>query len=416
MTAFSSLLGTDWTLVSYIPVETIYADVDKIRMIMFGVALCSLPILAILIERMVHMVISPVKELTKVITSMTNGDFTVEITTKHHDEIGTMSQSVEKFIQTMRNMIYSIRGVSDKLYEEANNSHVTSNTMYDASKIQSESMRELSKTVEQISLSVNEISQNATSLALAVSDAKSNGSQVSVKMEETVEVSQKGKKEIQNVGSAMQVIVQSVEKLQGAIDKVGKASREITSITEVIGDIAEETNLLSLNASIEAARAGEAGRGFAVVASEIGQLAQHSADSVRNIEELISEVNMLVEAVVGQAEDSMKNINESSEMIRKAESTFDVIFGNIDTVGNLVQQMMEKVEQVDEVATNVAAISEEQAASSEEILMTAENMAVQAEKITQNSQIVADGASQLTDSAQQLTREVDKFKVEKGEC
>lgn len=416
MTAFSSLLGTDWTLVSYIPVETIYADVDKIRMIMFGVALCSLPILAILIERMVHMVISPVKELTKVITSMTNGDFTVEITTKHQDEIGTMSQSVEKFIQTMRNMIYSIRGVSDKLYEEANNSHVTSNTMYDASKIQSESMRELSKTVEQISLSVNEISQNATSLALAVSDAKSNGSQVSVKMEETVEVSQKGKKEIQNVGSAMQVIVQSVEKLQGAIDKVGKASREITSITEVIGDIAEETNLLSLNASIEAARAGEAGRGFAVVASEIGQLAQHSADSVRNIEELISEVNMLVEAVVGQAEDSMKNINESSEMIRKAESTFDVIFGNIDTVGSLVQQMMEKVEQVDEVATNVAAISEEQAASSEEILMTAENMAVQAEKITQNSQIVADGASQLTDSAQQLTREVDKFKVEKGEC
>ena len=183
---------------------------------------------------------------------------------------------------------------------------------------------------------MNEISQNATSLALAVSDAKSNGSQVSVKMEETVEVSQKGKKEIQNVGSAMQVIVQSVEKLQGAIDKVGKASREITSITEVIGDIAEETNLLSLNASIEAARAGEAGRGFAVVASEIGQLAQHSADSVRNIEELISEVNMLVEAVVGQAEDSMKNINESSEMIRKAESTFDVIFGNIDTVGSLV--------------------------------------------------------------------------------
>ena len=415
MTAFSSLTGTDWTLVSYIPVETIYAGVDKIRTIMFGVALCSLPILAILIERMVHIVISPVKELTKVITSMTEGDFTVEIKTKHYDEIGIMSQSVEKFVQTMRNMIHSIRGVSDKLYEEANNSHTTSGTMYEASKIQSESMRELSKTVEQLSLSVNEISQNATSLALAVSDAKSNGTQVSVKMEETVQVSQKGKNEIQNVGNAMQLIVQSVKKLQEAIDKVGKASKEITSITGVIGDIAEETNLLSLNASIEAARAGEAGRGFAVVASEIGQLAQHSANSVKNIEELISEVNALIKDVVGQAEDSMKNINQSSAMIQKAEETFDVIFGNIDMVGTLVQEMIEKVEEVDGVATNVAAISEEQAASSEEILMTAENMATQAEKITQNSQMVADGASQLTESAQQLTREVDNFKVEKGE-
>ena len=199
MTAFSDLTGTDWTLVSYIPVETIYAGVDKIRTIMFGIALCSLPLLAILIERMVHIVISPVKELTKVITSMTEGDFTVAIKTKNYDEIGTMSQSVEKFIQTMRNMIHSIRGVSDKLYEEANNSYTTSGTMYEASKIQSESMRDLSRTVEQLSVSVNEISQNATALAMAVSDAKENGTQVSVKMKETVQVSQKGKNEIQNV-------------------------------------------------------------------------------------------------------------------------------------------------------------------------------------------------------------------------
>ena len=104
--------------------------------------------------------------------------------------------------------------------------------------------------------------------------------------------------------------------------------------------------------------------------------------------------------------------HEISEINKVYDESF---FGNIDIVGNLVQQMIEKVEQVDEVATNVAAISEEQAASSEEILVTAENMATQAEKITQNSQMVADGASQLTASAQQLTKEVDNFKVEKGE-
>lgn len=106
---------------------------------------------------------------------------------------------------------------------------------------------------------------------------------------------------MQNVGAAMQSINESVMKLQMAIDKVGKASEEITNITGVISEIADETNLLSLNASIEAARAGEAGRGFAVVATEIGKLAQTSSNSVHDIESLISEINALVKDAVSQA-------------------------------------------------------------------------------------------------------------------
>ena len=137
---------------------------------------------------------------------------------------------------------------------------------------------------------------------------------------------------------------------------MGTASGEIVEIVQLIGNIAEETNLLSLNASIEAARAGEAGRGFAVVASEIGTLASNSTASVEHISKLIHEVNELVADAVRQAGDSADNINESSGLIHTAIDTFDKIYDNIQQTSALIDQMVDKINQVDEVATNVAAI------------------------------------------------------------
>lgn len=411
MTAFTKIEGTDWILVSYIPTEIIYADINGVRILMVVIGLVSLILLALLIERVVHVVIKPVKELTRIITAMTDGDFTVDVTTRSNDEIGVMSRGVERFIQSMRSMIMSIHGVSDKLHVQADNSNDVSGEMYDASRLQSESMQELNNTVEQLSLSVNEIAENATTLAAVVANTREDGEQVDLKVKTTVEVSRQGKSDMQNVGVAMQSINESTMKLQQAIDKVGDASQEITKITGVISDIADETNLLSLNASIEAARAGDAGKGFAVVATEIGKLAQTSSNSVHNIENLISEINVLVKDAVSQAEDSVDNIQSSGELVNGALRTFDVIFDNIDEVNHLVQQMMEKVEQVDNVAINVAAISEEQAASSEEILATSTTMVEQAHSITGNSETVADGAKELTESAVELANQVNMFKV-----
>ena len=123
---------------------------------------------------------------------------------------------------------------------------------------------------------------------------------VESKMQETVAVSEKGRKDMERVGEALSDIEVSIHNLEEAVNKVGTASGEIVQIIKLIGDIADETNLLSLNASIEAARAGEAGRGFAVVATEIGTLAKNSADSVAHITELITEINNLVEDAVRQ--------------------------------------------------------------------------------------------------------------------
>ena len=414
MTAFSEISGTDWILVSYIPTSIIYKDVNKVRTDMILAGLISVLILAVLIERVIHFTIRPIKELTSIITLMTDGDFTVEVKTKSNDEIGRMGRGVEKFVSTMRGMIASIYSVSDKLHSQADNSNTVSDQMLDASTTQSQSMKELNSTVEQLSLSVNDIAQNATTLAMVVADTRKNSEEVDDKMKETVTISRQGKSDMQRVGAAMTDINDSVLHLQEAIDKVGKASSEITNITNVIAGIADQTNLLSLNASIEAARAGEAGKGFAVVAGEIGQLAQTSADSVRDIENLIHEINDLVKDAVSQADDSAGNINESSRLVEDALKTFDAIFNNIDAVSGLVQQVIEKVEKVDDVASNVAAISEEQAASSEEILATSDTMVEQANHITDNSKTVANDARELTESAQELADQVSMFKISKG--
>lgn len=415
ITGFSQIDGTDWILVSYIPKEVIYADIDFVRLAMIVICLISIILIAVLIERVVSMVIRPVKELTHVITDMTKGDFTIEVKSKNNDEIGVMSRHVEKFIIAMRSMIASIYSISEQLSSDADSSDNLSGAMYNASILQSQSMKELSSTVEQLSLSITEIAENATTLAMVVADTREDGENVDIKMRETVEVSQKGKTDIQYISDAMKEIHESVHVLKIAIDKVGKASGEITNITNVIGEIADQTNLLSLNASIEAARAGEAGKGFAVVATEIGQLAKTSADSVHNIEELINEISVLVDDTIRQTDESVESINRSSNLVGNALETFDVIFDNINEVNGLVNSMIEKVQKVDNVASNVAAISQEQAASSQEILATSENMVQQADNITKDSQGVSDGAKELLQSAEVLYENVAVFKIEKGD-
>lgn len=413
LTGFETISGTDWVLVSFVPHEIIYSDVNSLRTKMIVIAVISLFILVLLIERIIHMVVKPIRSLTKTITTMADGDFTVDVKVKGRDEIGRMGRSVEEFLVSIRGMLHEIQNISEKVSSQSETTNNLSVDMNDIAKIQAESMGDLNTTVDQLSESITEIADNATSLALVVSDTKTTSIQVEKHMEQTVSTSEKGKSDMHHVSLAMDSISDSIRKLDTAIDKVGKASEEITNIVAVIGNIAEETNLLSLNASIEAARAGEAGKGFAVVASEIGKLAQTSTESVETIVQLIGEVTRLVQETVAQAAESMANIGESSEMIHKALQTFDEIFNDIHTTEDLIGQMMVKVSEVDEVATSMAAISQEQAASTEEINATSENMVIQANTIAESSNTVMGDAMELSESAESLKERIGRFKIEK---
>ena len=411
MAVFNEVDNTNWILVSYIPENTVLADLIQLRTIMMVIGVACILLLCILIERVTHVVVKPVKQMTNIITQMSSGDFTVSVNPKGHDEIAVMGRSVQAFIESMKGMISQMGDVSVKLKQQADTSKDVSNEMNLAADIQSSSMTELNNTVDQLSVSVNEIADSATQLAGVATETKKDSDIADNKMRETVEVSEKGREDMEQVGKALESIENSIRNLETAVNKVGTASSEIVEIIGLIGEIADETDLLSLNASIEAARAGEAGKGFAVVASEIGTLAKNSANSVAHITELIEQINGLVNDAVSQAGSSAKQVSDSSELIHKAVDTFNTIFNNIQDTNTLIKNVVVKINQVDEVATNVAAICEEQAASSDEILATSEAMLEQAKNISNNSKQVENEADNLAVSADQLSQQVNQFQI-----
>ena len=183
------------------------------------------------------------------------------------------------------------------------------------------------------------------------------------------------------VKHAMETVQASVTQLETAVGHVGESTEEITKFVEIIGDIASQTNLLSLNASIEAARAGEAGRGFAVVAEEIGQLASESAETVQ-------EINGIIEELTDNANkcmDIMKDMNTTSktqiDTLTVTQDTFQELKNALDVCIETVQDIAAKMQEIDQqkdyvvghietlnaLSANNASFTEETSATSEEI-------------------------------------------------
>ncbi|MDD6771481.1 methyl-accepting chemotaxis protein [Inconstantimicrobium porci] len=402
---------TNWTLVSYVPEKSIMSSVNSLKVYIVSVALIAIAIVSLVIYKSVGSAVKPVKDISNKIVKMAEGDFTVDIEVKGNDEISIMAESLQKFITSMRAMLNDIKDISAQQKEQAQASDNTSKTLFDASKHQSEAMKNLNIVVSDLAESTGEIAGTATNLAGIVSDTSDNGDKVKVKMNEVVNISEAGKKDMSYVSNAIDTIQSSIEQLQLTIDEVGKSTKEINSIVEIIGDIAEQTNLLALNASIEAARAGEAGKGFAVVATEIGNLANSSASSVNDIARIIENINKLVGNVINEVHKSVENVNQSTSLITNSVSTFDKIYLNINESNKLVNIMLEKVTNVGEAADNMASISEEQAASAEEISATAQEILEHSEKVTKGSKAVAKDADSLSETASTLEEQVGKFKL-----
>lgn len=411
MMAMEEVEGTNWYLVCCVSenvvMDELYSLLKTISMVGIQMLILIIVILAITIHRQMK----PIRRLTTIIEGITSGDFTLEVVPTGNNEITTMSEKLRDFITTMRETIEHITEVSVQLGKQASGSADVSGVLSSAASVQSEAMGQMNSTVDDLAHSIENIADNANSLSEAVTVVFNNGTQAEEKVNETVHATEKGKTEIEKVAENMDKISASIETLSNTVREVGASTEEINNITEIIGDIAGQTNLLSLNASIEAARAGEAGRGFAVVADQIGKLANMSADAVKQIAALIGKINVQVADTVTQTGQSVEDIKESKELVDISYAAFMEIYEKVMMTDENIRNVTSKIREVEDVASSMAAITEEQSASTEEILATSENLYAQSQNIAENSHQIEDMAASLSETAQVIKERMQQFQV-----
>lgn len=411
MVKYENIENTPWIIVTCVNEETLTKNVSSLLKTYFIICIIVLVIIIILIERIIQMIINPIRIITTTIQDITNGNFSNNLEVKGHDEVSIISRHMNHFIEVMQKLITEIMGGAMNLLKQAETSDVLSSELLELSQNQFNSMEQLHLTVNELTGSINDITDSATSLATVASSTKEHGATANEKIQTTVEIAGKGYEDMTEAQQSMEHIQASITSLNETVIEVGKSTKEINNIVDLIGDIASQTNLLSLNASIEAARAGESGRGFAVVAEEIGTLAQTSADAVQNIANLIHTMNEKMEQTIKQTASSVEEITTSSNKIKNASSTFHEIYENINETEQLMSNIFEEIARVDDVATNMAAVTEEQSASAEVIVSTSETLTEQSKLLTKHSEQVSEDSKELANTANQLRTNMQYFKL-----
>ena len=359
-------------------------------------------------------VLRPIKMLNKGVNNLANLDFRAsgneEKLAKRKDETGEMARAIFAMRESLLNLTMQLKNESNVLNEVAEG--LTVNT------------QETSSTVEQVERAVGEIATGANSQAEETQKATENVILIGTMVEETVGQVEKLSANAQAMQKAGNEAIETLKQLDATNDKTKEAieriyaqthttnesALKIKEATTIIADIAEETNLLSLNASIEAARAGEQGRGFAVVAAQIQKLAEQSNESARLIEEITDSLIRDSEEAVETMDAVREIINEQSANVEKTGEGFADVKVGIDSSIESVELITNSMEQLDgarvkvvDVVQNLTAIAEENAASTQETLASVTEVAASTENVSTQ-------ASGLKDVAVQLDNSINVFK------
>jgi len=390
--------------------QSTYGKVLNILILVVVVVILLSIAITIILTRLI---VKPIKAVNKQIAEIADGegDLTKELTINTNDELGELAQSFNKMVRSLRVLIQRVVQSMDEVASSAEQLNASSDQtskstellvsaieqMASGSKIQSNQTEEGAKALENISASIQTITENA----FAISDLSSKA----------ITTADEGMVYVGDTSNQMVLISDSVGDSNSAIESLNNRSKEIENIVVMITNITQQTNLLALNAAIEAARAGEHGRGFAVVADEVRKLAEESSDYSNKIAELIKEIQLDTQNVVGKMTQVKADVDEGNYKTAKTKENFTQIAIIMKEINEQVHNMSASsqhiaagTEQVTASVTEIASIAKENAAGTQEVSMSAEEQMASMEEISSS-------ATALTELAEELQQLVGKFKV-----
>ncbi|MHB1645666.1 MAG: methyl-accepting chemotaxis protein [bacterium] len=323
--------------------------------------------------------------VSKKIKIIASGDLTSKINLKisPKSEIGQLIEYVNHLVDTL---ISNIKSILD-----------ATNSLSSQSEELSFSSKEFEHTIEEMRSKAKSIIESIKQMSIAINDVAKNSSSSKKEADETEKVVKLGTVAVQDVNNEMKNIVETVDETSKIIQELGSSSEKIGEIISVINDIADQTNLLALNAAIEAARAGEQGRGFAVVADEVRKLAERTTKATKEIESIVMNIQGQTYKAVKSMEKGKVDVGNGSIKVGKASESIT----SINVLTNKLKEMI----------TGIATASEEQSMVAEEISKSSEAILVAQDNARSGSKQVAASSEELANLAVNLSKLIAVFKV-----
>ncbi|WP_223067104.1 methyl-accepting chemotaxis protein [Paenibacillus caui] len=366
---------------------------DKIKLILLTLVILLVSLFVIFF--FTRYLVKPLKQLTNQVEKIKSGDLSSSIETNLEDEIGVLTRAFQGMANDLRKLIEEIHNDSRQLVATSGQLLESTNEVKAGSQQIVASIQEISAGADIQSQSAEEGVQVMEDMAAGIQHSKSASSEVSEQSSLTLAEAEKGYAKILDVVSHMNDINQSVEQSGNAIKTLEVRSSEVSEIMNVIQSISSQTNLLALNASIEAARAGEYGRGFAVVAEEVRNLAEQSANSAKEVSDLIAKINHDTAHSVETMDVVVERVKSGIIIVQEAGEAFQTILAAIQDIVCKIQE--------------VSAASEQMSAASEEIVASVAESAKIAEQSAYSTKNVVDVTVKQNDSIHDMSSSIDSL-------
>lgn len=343
-------------------------------------------------------------ENEKLIERLSTGDLTKDAVVTSNDEIGRISQRLKTFIDELRKVIRNIQNTSSEMATSAEEMSSASVSFSDNAQSQAASAEEVTATVEEVSAGVENVARNSleqfdrlSGFIEQMQKLSANINEMGDKLKETLSISTE-------IVTTAKMGEESLNNMTASMGRIIDSSNEMTGIVDMINDISEQINLLSLNAAIEAARAGDAGRGFAVVADEISKLADKTASSIKEIDKYIRSNNEEISR--GKA-----NITSTIETISAIITGVDNIGGMMQVLSDFMTKQLDSNAVVNRDALEMRNRSDEMKGATEEQKTAVTEIVKSVSNINELTQANASGAEEIAGTSESLASMAENLKT-----